>query len=532
MFFYRKLVPLEALTEKVMLIGKSIISFFIGTALILGGCATLKVPPSVEDVYSMAPAAKGDLAQAAGQFGEKYTQGESGFLIISRNKEAFEWRLALIDEAVQSIDAQYFIWQKDETGTLLFDRLLKAADRGVRVRLLVDDMVFAGKDRNIAAIARHPNFDIKIFNPGNVRNSLFGLTAASDFLLNFKQLNRRMHNKLMVVDNQFAIVGGRNIGNAYFGLSKKYNFRDLGLLVTGPVLLELSAAFDLYWNIDLAYPAGALSDEATLEDLEPIRREVETYLSERKKILASYPLEPIDWQDRFSHLADKLSPGKAYFLQDKPVRIGEEEYRLWDMLDHIAGPTKHEITIVTPYFIPTKDFGKNLTEINNKDVKISLVTASMGANNHTAAHSHYKKYRRDILATGAELFEVKHDLPADMKEISDVPPVQSKFISLHIKALVADRVRCFVGSLNMDPRALVLNTENGLYIESPELCGDLADQFDTLMDPDIAWHVYVDADNYLQWESSTGTVSVQPARSFGQRIADFFFRLLPLESQL
>jgi putative cardiolipin synthase len=210
-----------------------------------------------------------------------------------------------------------------------------------------------------------------------------------------------------------------------------------------------------------------------------------------------YPLEPVDWQDKFSHLAEK-----------------------------------HEITIVTPYLIPTEDFKKILKEITTKGIKVSIVTASMGANNHAAVHSHYKKYRRKILATGAELFEVKHDLPADMKGMSDVPPVQSKFISLHIKAMVADRVRCFVGSLNLDPRALELNTENGLYIESPELCGDLADQFDTLMDPDIAWRVYVDADNYLQWQSSTDTVSAQPARSFGQRLSDFFFRLLPLENQL
>ena len=509
------------------------ISFFIGVSFfLLSGCATLKEPPPLEEVYSMGPATNGNLAHAADKFTKKYTLGESGFFILSENKEAFMWRLALVDEAVQSIDAQYFIFQNDETGILLFERLLKAADRGVRVRLLVDDILFAGKDRNIAAITRHPNFDIKIFNPGNVRNSLFGLTAATDFLLNFKELNRRMHNKLLVVDNQFAVVGGRNIGNPYFGLSKKYNFRDLDLLVTGPVLVQLSSAFDIYWNLDLAYPAGAMSDKETLEDLELLRQGVKTYLHERKDILSSYPLEPIDWQDRFHNLADNLSPGKAYFLQDKPVAIGEEEYRLWDMLGYVSKPTKHELTILTPYLIPTESLRKGLKKITSEGIKVSIVTASMGANNHTAAHSHYKKHRREILATGAELFEVKHDLKPEMKKISDVPPVQSKFTSLHIKSMVADRVRCFVGSLNLDPRALVLNTENGLYIESPELCGDLADQFAILMHPDNAWRVYVDADNSMKWQSSSGVVGMQPARSFGQRISDFFFRLLPIESQL
>jgi len=509
------------------------IYFLIETSLILGGCATLKEPPPLEDVFAIDPAAKGLLAQAANQFSKKHPHGESGFVILSKNKEAFMWRLALIDEAIQSIDAQYFIFQNDETGILLFDRLLKAADRGVRVRLLVDDIAFAAKDRNIAAIALHPNFDIKIFNPGNVRNSLLGLTAATDFLLNFKELNRRMHNKLMVVDGQFAIVGGRNIGNEYFGLSKKYNFRDLDLLVTGPVLLQLSSAFDIYWNIDLAYPGGAMSEKATIEDLAPLHQKAKTFLHEKQDILASYPLEPINWQSRFVNLSDNLLPGKAYFLQDKPVPIGEEKYRLSDMLNYISTPAQHEITIVTPYLIPTEDLSKKLEEVASKGVRVSIVTASMGANNHTAAHSHYKKYRRMILESGAELFEVKHNLKPEMREISDVPPVQSKFISLHIKSLVGDRDRCFVGSLNLDPRALILNTENGLYIESAELCGDLADQFDELKQPENSWRVSInDDDNGLEWQSSSGTVRIQPARSFGQRISDFFFRLMPIESQL
>jgi putative cardiolipin synthase len=156
----------------------------------------------------------------------------------------------------------------------------------------------------------------------------------------------------------------------------------------------------------------------------------------------------------------------------------------------------------------------------------------MGANNHTAAHSHYKKYRRKILEIGASLYEMKHDLPAEIRRLSDVPPVASEFTCLHVKAMVADRDRCFVGSLNLDPRAIELNTENGLYIESPGLCGQIADQFDALMSPENAWRVYLDEDNQMKWKSSSGTVTRQPARHFWQRVSDFFFRLLPIESQL
>lgn len=508
------------------------IYFLIGTSLLIGGCATLKEPSTQDDVFSIDPASKGVLAQTANQFSQKHSNGESGFLILSANKEAFMWRLAMIDEATQSIDAQYFIFQNDEAGILLFDRLLKAADRGVRVRLLVDDIALAAKDRNLAAITRHPNFDIKIFNPRNVRYSLLGLTATTEFLINFKELNRRMHNKLMIVDGQFAIVGGRNIGNEYFGLGKKYNFRDLDVLVTGSVLYQLSSAFDIYWNLDFAYPAGLMSEKATLEDLERLRQRGEIFFHENQDLLSSYPLERIDWQEKFDNLAESLLSGRAYFLQDKPVPIGEEKYRLKDMLRFIATPAENEITIVTPYFIPTMDLSENLQKAKSRGVKVSIVTASMGANNHTVAHSHYKKYRRKILETGAELYEVKHDLKPEMKKISDVPPVQAKFISLHIKSIVGDRDRCFIGSLNLDPRALVLNTENGLYIESAELCGELADQFDELKQSDNSWRVSINDDNGLEWQSSTGTVRIQPARSFGQRISDFFFRFLPIESQL
>jgi putative cardiolipin synthase len=202
------------------------------------------------------------------------------------------------------------------------------------------------------------------------------------------------------------------------------------------------------------------------------------------------------------------------------------------MLNYIATPSRKEIVIVSPYLIPTENLLKKIEELLSYGVKVSIITPSMGANNHTAAHSHYKKYRRKILEIGVSLFEMKHDLPAEIRKFSDVPPVESKFTCLHVKAMVADRERCFVGSLNLDPRAIELNTENGLYIESPDLCSQLADQFDTLMSPKNAWHVYLDKDNQIKWESSSGTVASQPARHFWQRFSDFFFRLLPIESQI
>jgi putative cardiolipin synthase len=499
--------------------------------LAVSGCTTLEAPPWQPKVSALPPAASGLLPVVAANTSAKHGPDESAFMLLVRNDDAMNWRLALFDHATTSIDVQYFIWQSDEAGILLFDRLLKAADRGVRVRMLVDDFVFAAKDSSIAALCAHPNFEIKIFNPGYVRNS--ALAGLGEFMINFKELNRRMHNKLLVVDGSMAVVGGRNIGNPYFGLSKKYNFRDLDVLVSGGVVPELSDAFDVYWNSEFSYPGAAMAEvEDPNEVNQQLRDRVSQYLSESHETLASYPLEPRNWEQKLWQLPGRMKTGEAHFIQDKPVTIGGDEYRLADMLDYLAKPSHEELTMVSPYLIPVKGFLEDLKRVSDKGVKVKMLTGSMGANNHTAAHSHYKKYRRWILATGSELFEFRHEPSAAIIEKPDVPPVQSKFICLHVKAFVGDRRRCFIGSLNLDPRAIELNTENGLYIESPALAMELAREFDRMMAPENAWHVFLNDENKLCWESSEGTVSSQPARSFGQRISDFFFRLIPIESQI
>jgi putative cardiolipin synthase len=379
----------------------------------------------------------------------------------------------------------------------------------VRVRLLVDDLGIAANDRNLAAISNHPNLEIRIFNPGRVRDSTLG--AMGEFLLYFKELNRRMHNKLFVVDGHMAIVGGRNIGNPYFGLNKGYNFRDLDVLVAGAVVKELSEAFDEYWNAEAAYPAAAMADVKPTDQGQSVRDGLSEQLIADRNLLASYPMQPRDWEAELQELPSRMKTGEAHFIQDEPVQFGGEEYRLVDMLDYLAAPSHEEMIVVTPYLIPRTGFLKDLARLSSEGVKVSILTGSMGANNHTAAHSHYKKYRRRILAAGAELYEFRHDPSPVMRNASDLPPVQSAYICLHVKALVGDRKRCFIGSLNIK---------------------ELAKEFDTMMAPKNAWRVYLDADDQLRWESNSGTVSLQPARSFGQRIADFFFRLVPIEGQL
>ncbi|MHC4712417.1 MAG: phospholipase D-like domain-containing protein [Planctomycetota bacterium] len=498
--------------------------------LAICGCKTLPPRPPTPEVRALSPATAGALAEAAAALTSMVPAGHSGFLLLDRNDEALKWRLALIDSATTSIDAQYFIWDSDAAARLLFDRLLRAADRGVRVRLLVDDLPFAKKDRDIAAISMHPHFDVAIFNPIGARRGPIRVTM--HFLFNLRELNRRMHNKLLIVDNRAAIFGGRNIGNAYFGLSKKYNFLDLDVIVMGPVVEEASEAFDEYWNADLSYPGIAMSRRARPEDIPRIRENTEKFLVRHRDLLVSYPVERTLRGTAIRGLPYLMETGEAHIIQDEPVRFGEENLRLVDMLASIASPTDKEFLIGTPYLIPDQRFLDAVKDAALRGIKVRIITNSLGSNNHTPVHSHYKKYRRRLLDAGAELYEFRHDPSSAVRSSSDVHPVRAKFTSLHMKVLVSDDRRCFIGSLNQDPRAVTINTENGLYIKSPQLSKRVADDLRLIMSGENAWHAYLDDRGRLRWKSASGTVIRQPARHFGQRIADFFFRLMPIEKHL
>lgn len=498
--------------------------------LMLGGCAVLQTPPALSPVYSLEPAEEGVLSEVSRSISARYKQAGNGFLLLKNNEEALKWRLALVDHALLSLDIQYYIWQDDETGNLLLERILKAADRGVRVRLLIDDFLLSSNSKDLTLLASHENLDIKIFNPGYVRENSFG--SMWEYMADLQTLNRRMHNKLFIADGHMAIVGGRNIGNPYFGLSKKYNFRDLDVLVAGSVVKDMSVSFDTYWNDEQAYPGAHMSTLKEGDNLSEVRDKVADVVEEGRNLLQQYPLEPQSWREELQQLGASMKPGEAYYLQDIPARKEERDERLLDILDKIAKPSEKELFMVAPYLIPDRLFLDGLTEMAGNGVKISLITNSLGSNNHTMVNSHYKKYRRDLLDTGAELFEFRHDPGQNQRHLADVSPVRAGFISLHTKAMVADGKLCFIGSLNLDPRAIKINTENGLYIESEELADELLLDFKELSDGENSWQVIYDSDGKLRWHSASGTVDRQPSRSFGQRIADFFYWLMPIESQL
>jgi putative cardiolipin synthase len=290
------------------------------------GCATLPPRPDVAFEAALPPPTHGAIPDISEDFRRLRGSEASGFSLLIDAQEAFEARLALVDQAVSSIDIQSFIWSGDATGTLLFSRLLEAADRGVKVRIIVDDIWLGTTTKDLAALNVHPNLEVRLFNPNPMRDGTVG--AMLQFLASFQELNRRMHNKLMIVDNLALIGGGRNIGDPYFGLSKKYNFIDIDVLAFGAVIVEASSAFDTYWNHTAVYPIRGWSDILPSNTMDEVRQAVLEALDSYLPLLSSYPIDHRDWSHWSDELARTLLPGEAHFLQDDPVHIDGKSYRL------------------------------------------------------------------------------------------------------------------------------------------------------------------------------------------------------------
>lgn len=496
-------------------------------------CANFDRHPERPVSASLAPSAKGVLADSARLASERLPAGQSAFHLVAPADEALLWRLALADHATQSIDIQYYLWNTDETGLLLLSRLLDAADRGVRVRLLVDDFLFRGEEETLAALCHHPMVEIRMYNPMYVRDG--GLAGAVEILARFQRLNRRMHNKAFIVDGRFVVIGGRNIGNEYFGLSETYNFVDLDVLAAGPVVAEAAESFDRYWNTDLAHPGEAFAThvgpEATAEAVEAIRR----YVRDESRLLpgSPYPKARRDWSGRFAALAGRWHTGPAFLVDDAPTAEEETGERfLGQTLSRIGDPAEDEFLFATPYLIPGREVHQTIRSYVDRGVEVRLLTASLAANNHLIVHSHYRQHRRALLRHGLRLHEMREDAGDEVRSQTDAPPVRSETLALHVKAGVGDRSRCFIGSLNLDPRSIDLNTENGLVIESPGLAAELADFLETLMDPGNAWEVTQERGGGLRWESRGETRRIQPAPGGGVRVKDFLLGLLPIQHLL
>ena len=341
-----------------------------------------------------------------------------------------------------------------------------------------------------------------------------------------------MHNKLMIVDNHISITGGRNIGNPYFGLGKKYNFLDIDVVSVGAVIEESSKAFDEYWNDDSVFPVSGWEVKLKPDSYTEMRKEVQALEDSYGDQLVSYPRTPLNWEGWLEELYRDLSIGEAHFLQDDPVKIDGQDYRLIDMIAYLADPSENELILASPYFIPVNNALDGLREANEAGVDVNILTNSLASTNHTIVNSHYKKYRRSVLDTGSQLFEFRYQPSQSLRDLADVPPVTAPFISLHAKVVVSDRRKCFIGSLNFDPRALVINSENGLLIESEELTSELTEFLHKIQHASNSYQVVLTDEKKVEWHGGEEVLTGQPARGLLQGLTDFFGGFLPIESQL
>jgi len=505
--------------------------------LALMGCASL--PDNVERPLSNAYTDTDDtrLARASRVHeNERELAGESGFLLLGNGLDAFTARAILADAAERSIDAQYYLLHDDLTGKLFVDRLIRAADRGVRVRLLVDDMDLGGRTLGAALLDSHPNIEVRLFNPF-IRNS----SRTTQLVTGFGSVTRRMHNKSFTVDNQAAIIGGRNIGDEYFGADREIDFTDVDVLLIGPVVEEVSMSFDGYWNSELAYPATALlGRKPSNEEYRDGRDRLSTFVAGQADSAYQQALSNSDLANMLRANEIRFDWGPAHVVQDEPEKILADKsataYHMAPQLRPYFRNVEEELYIVSPYFVPGKAGTAVLSELAETGVRVRVVTNSLSSTDVPVVHSGYAKYRKGLLRAGVELYEMK-SRPGKIEKQWQSRGHASAQASLHSKAFLFDREHLFIGSLNLDPRSIHENTEIGVILTSPELVGRIGPALDDAIDR-IAFRLVLDTDEdgheRIVWhDAETGeTYFADPDTGYWERFWIGLVGLIPLESQL
>lgn len=455
--------------------------------------------------------------------------GKTGIHTLSDAREAFAARVLLVRAAQRTLDIQYYIWHKDLTGTLLFDSLRAAAERGVRVRLLLDDINTSGLDSLLAALDSSPNIEVRLFNPFFIRTPRW-----INYLTDFSRLNRRMHNKSVTVDNQVTLIGGRNIGDEYFDATDDMAFIDLDVLAIGPVVKDVSKSFDEYWNSGSSYPVSLLMPAGTQAQLENLRAEASSLESDPH---ARTYVEALHGSSLIRQLLDgtiDLQWATTQMVVDDP-RKGLGKVPASDLLIHeleqIIGKPKSDLELVSSYFVPTQAGVDSFVRMADRGVKVKILTNALEATDVAVTFAGYAKRRKPLLEAGITLYEMKRLSPT-----SERPRGRGRFgsssASLHAKTFSVDGSRIFVGSFNFDPRSAKLNTELGFVIDSPALAQAIARAFNDKV-PAMAYQVHLSETGDLYWTEQKDGREIRhdadPGASFWRRAAVDVLSALPID---
>jgi len=507
-------------------------SLLAALLVLLAGCATAPPPvaPKLAHSQALPPRDDGLLADVERQITSRHGADASGFRLLDVNANGLRYRLAVIDGAKHSLDVQYYVWFADAAGQLLMARVIAAADRGVKVRMLFDDLNTMLhdmgspelRDAMLARVDAHPNIEVRVFNAWRERGWLGRL---SEGITDFSRINRRMHNKQMIADNRTAILGGRNIGDEYMGLNPAFNFHDLDVLGVGPVARQASVVFDRYWNSDWVRRLPPPPPDADARRLTPAMIELPPAAAAHPGARAIAAGQH-DWTADMLALVHTLIPGRSAVHADPPSRAEGSANRMPAAFRAVMRSAEREVLITNAYVIPDATFMDDLKELAGRGVRVRILTNSLSSNDVPAVNAHYGPWRERLLQAGVALHELRADA-AIQAELVDTPPVKSGFVGLHVKAMVVDRQRSFIGSMNLDPRSEVFNSEMGVVVDSQGLAAALAQHIERDMGPANSWQVVAAPGGGLQWHSSAGTQDREPARHLWQRVENLLFKLMP-----
>ncbi|PLC53750.1 hypothetical protein CR155_09840 [Pollutimonas nitritireducens] len=505
--------------------------YFILSCLVavVAGCTTL---PSLENrTYTTAlpleEANRTTLGKGISHMASQHP-GKSGIHMLSDPRAAFAVRALLAKAAERTLDVQYYIWHKDLTGTLMFEALRAAAERGVRVRLLLDDNNPSDLDPTLSALDSHPNIEVRLFNPFVVRSPKW-----LGYITDFSRANRRMHNKSYTADNQITIVGGRNMGDEYFGATDGVLFADLDVAAIGPIVKDVSDDFDRYWNSQSSYPVALILPKVGPERLKELTSEAS--ILERDPRAETY-IKALRDSGLIRQLADEtiaMDWAHTRMVSDDPRKgLGQvpKEKLLTHELGQIIGEPQSDVKLISPYFVPAEAGVLSFTALAKRGVKLQVLTNSLDATDVAAVHAGYAKRREPLLKAGVELYE--------MKRMSDGPREKgtgrfgSSGSSLHAKTFTVDSERVFVGSFNFDPRSAKLNTELGFVIESPEMAMQINTSFNDRISI-IAYEVKLTDDGDMYWierkDGEKTRYDTEPHASLWRRICVKVFSMLPID---
>ena len=462
---------------------------------------------------------------------------QSGFYLLSDNTDAFVARFALATIAEKTLDIQYYIMHSDASGQYLGYAILAAADRGVKVRILVDDINLSGRDSRFKMFSQHENIQIRIFNPLSNRDWFRNI----ELLINLKRAGRRMHNKAFIADNASAIIGGRNIGDEYFDARNNLNFVDLDMLTIGPIVTDITTSFDDYWHSHWATPIEQISKaRVARKNLLKLRRTLKDKWHNAKNTEYFQSLKHAPFTQKIVNKQIDFIWADANLFYDRPEKLCKHKPERTTHIGPQVMPyfdnAKKELIIATPYFVPGTRGTAWFKEKKNNGIDIKILTNSLAATDVTAVHAGYKKYRKQLVASGIHLFELKPTAKSLLSKANKLIE-GSKHASLHAKYVIVDQQYVFVGSANMDPRSGLLNTEIGIMVDSKELAQQAAALFNRSTSLENSYQLQIEQpDNKLAWLTNKDGKQIkfyqEPETRFFRKLAVFLISLLPVESLL